>query len=288
MEASVFDYSGPASLLDVNSSEWKHSFRQCEEAQSIFESRNLYPPDYPWPRDPLHTWSRIWEYPYIRHHIENFMRSRWSNSQRPVIVDFGSGVTFFPWLVAETTQCSVICIDNDESFSKAFEPKNDSRQVEFLANNGWALPLDTASVDAVYSISVLEHIPDCHHLVKEFARVLKPDGLLCITMDIELDPKNSIGLHPTARLQLYDELGKHFCYLRASKTVAPSELLATLSSPFPQGVASSYRRNLVIQAKDLARVILGKSLPNRRWFLTCEGVVLKKKRNAEHRLRSDV
>ena len=281
MEASVFDYSGPANLLDVTSIEWKQSFRQCEEAQSIFWRRNLYPSDYPWPRDPLHTWSRLWEYPYVRQHLADFMRSRLSGSKRPVVVDFGSGITFFPWLIAEDIQCNVICIDNYESFSEAFEPKNGLKPVTFLANNGWELPLGAASVDAVYSVSVLEHVPDCHRLVKEFARVLKPDGLLCITIDIELDPTSSTGLHPASRSQLYCELGKHFSYRRATKTVAPSELLTTLSSPYPMGVASSYCQNIAMHAKDLARVILGRPLPNRRWFLTCEGVVLTRKREDE-------
>ena len=282
MESSVFDYSGPASLLDLNSTEWKQSFRQCEEAQRIFSSQNLYPTDYPWPRDPLHTWSRIWEYPYVNQHIADFMRSRLSPSPRPVVVDFGSGVTFFPSLLAENNHCEVICIDNNESFAKAFEPKNGLKPVTFLASNGWELPLGTASADAVYSVSVLEHVPDCHRLVKEFARVLKPEGLLCITIDIELDPTSNIGLHPASRSQLYTELSEHFCYRRDPKTVAPSELLTTLSSPYPMGVASSYSRKIAMLAKDFARVILGRSLPNRRWFLTCEGVVLTRKREDEH------
>ena len=45
-----------------------------------------------------------------------------------------------------------------------------------------ALPLSDASLDAVICSEVLEHIADYQRVLHEIRRVLKPDGLLCISV----------------------------------------------------------------------------------------------------------
>ena len=67
-------------------------------------------PEYNWPRDALHNWSRIWEYPYVYHQLK-FYRREFSDSF-PLIVDFGGGVTFFPFLVAKLGY-RIVCTDID-------------------------------------------------------------------------------------------------------------------------------------------------------------------------------
>lgn len=44
-----------------------------------------------------------------------------------------------------------------------------------------ALPFGRATFDAVISTEVLEHLENPHHLVKEFARILRPGGTLVVT-----------------------------------------------------------------------------------------------------------
>lgn len=74
-----------------------------------------------------------------------------------------------------------------------FQPDTESRQrlTEHLAALGGhgevqfqdvtALTFADASMDAVVSLDVLEHVPDYRAAVSEFARVLRPDGVLVAT-----------------------------------------------------------------------------------------------------------
>lgn len=49
------------------------------------------------------------------------------------------------------------------------------------------LSFDTASMDAVASLDVLEHVPDAARALREFARVLRPRGLLLLTVPFHAD-----------------------------------------------------------------------------------------------------
>jgi SAM-dependent methyltransferase len=44
-----------------------------------------------------------------------------------------------------------------------------------------SLPFEARSFDAVVATEVLEHLENPHHLAREFARVLKPHGMLVVT-----------------------------------------------------------------------------------------------------------
>ena len=48
--------------------------------------------------------------------------------------------------------------------------------------DGHALPYATSAFGSVYSNSVVEHIPDPHHVLPELSRVLRPGGLLILTV----------------------------------------------------------------------------------------------------------
>jgi SAM-dependent methyltransferase len=44
------------------------------------------------------------------------------------------------------------------------------------------LPFEDSSVDVIYTQHTLEHIRNLEHLLREFQRVLKPSGRLCVTV----------------------------------------------------------------------------------------------------------
>lgn len=62
---NVFDRSGLATLSDLQTLEWHDLFGLLEREQALFLEKEgqFQSPEYPWPKDPLHTWSRVREYP---------------------------------------------------------------------------------------------------------------------------------------------------------------------------------------------------------------------------------
>lgn len=109
----------------------------------------------------------------------------------------GSGVTFFP-LALSKLGYTVICTDTDPvcqkdlpRAAKAIAP--DSTAVSFRLTDGKILPFRDREVDAIYCISVLEHVPRFENTVLEMARVLKSGGRLILTIDLDLNGKHEIG-----------------------------------------------------------------------------------------------
>ena len=80
------------------------------------------------------------------------------------------------------------------------------------------LPLPSSFADAVVSFETLEHVQNQNTMLSEFARVLKPDGLLVISSpDKEVingpgktDSGNQFHIHELSKKEMIDLLEKHF------------------------------------------------------------------------------
>lgn len=233
----VFNRCGLAALSDFETPEWRGLFTLLEHEQSEFLAHEpLFPsPEYKWPRDPLRTWSRAWEYPYIYHHIDLWRSSKFAGSYSPLILDIGSGVTFFPFTIAKLG-CHVICADTDpiceEDISRAIEcVDHHPGKVEFRLIDSQGLPFDDGMADAIYCISVLEHIPDFEKTVEEMARILRPGGSLFLTVDLDLRGNAEIGV---ARYNLLiDCLAKWFRLQYPEFPKHPGDTLISTRGPFP-------------------------------------------------------
>src|SRR5262249_43224074 len=97
--------------------------------------------------------------------------------------------------------------------------------------DGVTLPLGDTEVDAIYCISVLEHIPTFQRTVEEMARVLRPDGLVLLTFDIDLRGDSEIG--PVHYSALRTSLDKHFTVAVREVTTHPRDMLHSDVGPFP-------------------------------------------------------
>jgi SAM-dependent methyltransferase len=231
-----FERSGLAALSDLQTPQWKETTALLEAEQTAFaaqESR-FRSPEYKWSRDPLHTCTRIWEYPYAYHHLRAWAARR-AGSGLPRVADVGSGVTFFPFAVAKLG-FDVVCSDTDPvaetDMNRAAKvlPHAPGR-VSFRASRGARMPFEDGELDAAYCISVLEHVPARAAFVGELARALKPGGLLVLTMDIDLGGGGDIS--PADYAVTRAALDRAFVVVRPEAFVHPLDMLHSLTGPYP-------------------------------------------------------
>jgi len=69
-----------------------------------------------------------------------------------------------------------------QRFQEFAEAENPNKQFALFCANGLALPFADNSFDKIICSEVLEHIPDYKAMLGEIDRLLKPDGLLAISV----------------------------------------------------------------------------------------------------------
>lgn len=230
-----FDKSGLAALSDLETTEWRELFDLLENEQATFLKKEaaFRSPEYKWPKDPLHTWSRVWEYPYVYNQIIKWRKSLQSDLL-PMVVDLGSGVTFFPFSVARLG-CHVVCCDVDPVCETDLRRASASvshfpGQVKFRLSTPQKLPFGDGEADVIYCISVLEHIPNPMETINEISRILKSGGLLLLTIDLDLRGDSEIGVEKHSKI--IHELRQHFHYADADSSVHPADLLTSGRGPY--------------------------------------------------------
>ncbi len=185
------------------------AFRELEVYSEGFLHRHrelLAPYARKWVLDPLHQWSRQWEYAFMHAAIADMARAA------PVrLLDAGCGLTFFPYFLLERYPgLEISSCDIDASLQELYErlSAHHPRHPAFGMADLTALPYPAESFDGLYCVSVLEHIPGRALAMKEFARVLRPGGRLIVSFDISLDGNRDISLEDAAIM--IKELERYF------------------------------------------------------------------------------
>jgi SAM-dependent methyltransferase len=282
VNANIFDRSGIAALDDLTAPECRELFLAMEREQAVFLTKedSFRSPEYKWPRDPLHTWSRCWEYPYVYRALsERFGRPEHRNHEPPLLADVGSGVTFFPFVVAKLG-CRVVCTDLDPICERDMARATGvcpclPGEVRFRRCSQDRLPFADEECDGVYCISVLEHVPNPMPTVHEIFRILKPGGLFCLTIDLDL--RGDLELGPAGYSELHRALRSCFELAAPVKSVHPRNMLTSTTGPYPVGIPPGLPR-LLFQAKQVVKPLIGR----RRWpadpfVLTVEGTLWRKR-----------
>lgn len=146
-----------------------------------------------WVKDPLSQWSRQWEYPFVFNKIKTLC----TKNDAIRILDAGSGVTFFPYYIKSHFPLTEIsCVDNDQNLERVYKQINihNKQKIDFFGSDIKELPYESDWFNAVYCISVLEHVTDHAKIVEEFHRIIKPGGSLVVTFDLSLDGTRDITI----------------------------------------------------------------------------------------------
>lgn len=198
-------------------------FRDMETYSNAFLQENMFLQDhYKWVKDPLHQWSRQWEYPYVYRSVMEYLNTRRTLHSPVKLLDAGSGVTFFPYYLASTIRnLDITCCDSDGALASLFDRVNQSARVEgevkFAKADLHALPFKDGSVDVVYCISVLEHTRRYSRILDDFLRILRPGGCLVLTFDIGLDGVSDIA--PESARVLLDEIDRKFACVHDGRDI---------------------------------------------------------------------
>lgn len=155
-----------------------------------------------WGQNPFQMWSRRWEYPFEVQKVSAYCAA---NADRPLkMLDGGSGVTYVPYLLVDRfPNLEVICCDTNTSYAPMFAAINQNvghNRVTFQEAMLQKLPYESASLDILCCMSVLEHTDNYAQIVNEFARVVKPGGLLVLTFDLSLDGRFQLSKSTAADL----------------------------------------------------------------------------------------
>jgi SAM-dependent methyltransferase len=281
-ENHVFDRAGLAALSDLHSPRCIELTAHLEREQQAFlehaaEFRSV---EYRWPHDSLHSWSRIWEYPYVYHHMERLCAASPVSASLHA-VDLGSGVTFFPFSVARLG-CHVTCADLDpvceKDLSRAIQVVGcKPGRVDFRLVNGPILPFHDREVDVLYCISVIEHIDRFERTFDEITRILKPEGILLLTFDLDLQGGPQLGISEYQRL--LTKVKKHFTLVHPETTVHPLDMLRSSNGPYGfQEPLSRSRKQCSLTRKVIRRLCGRRPAPAFSYSLAVMGQVLKNSR----------
>lgn len=275
---SIFDYSGIASLDDLGTDEWRSLFSGLEKVQQIFSAARPHVPEYPWPKDPLHNCIRVWEYPFVYHHLQTVV-ARYSQLPMPTIVDLGSGATFFPFAVAQLG-CRVIAVDADQraklSFDRAVgKVPCGTGEATFKVSDARAIELGDESVDCIYCISVLEHITDFERVVSEAGRILRSNGIFILTFDIDL--RGNFDLGPKAYDRLMHVLRDDFLPSYPERIVHPLRMLNSDNSIYPMYPHKSILGTIISPIRSMKDRLLNRGATQGRLLVSTYGVCLSKR-----------
>jgi ubiquinone/menaquinone biosynthesis C-methylase UbiE len=145
------------------------------------------------------------------------------------LVDFGCGNGAQTLLFAEDFD-RVTGVDVSEEFLGDFRREIVIRgledRIEAVATDGGSIPLPDGAADVVTSFTVLEHVPDEQAALAEMHRILRPGGILIITVpnrwwifethgaDLPLLPWNRVPLVSWWPKRLHDRWARARIYRR--------------------------------------------------------------------------
>jgi SAM-dependent methyltransferase len=177
-----------------------------------------------WVDDPLHQWSRRWEYPFVVSRLEQ------RSGHRGRALDAGSGLTFLPFqAAADGLVGTVDCVDVDRSLADGYRAIGCRYGVvRYQVCDLRHLPHRDGAFDVAWCVSVLEHVADPEAALEELLRVVRPGGTILLTFDISLDADRD----PLALLRACSEIGRRGHAVTGSSAIDlpfPDDLVTTRS-----------------------------------------------------------
>jgi SAM-dependent methyltransferase len=274
--------NGIALNSELSSHEFRLELKNCKKSEQEFlKKENLFrDKSYRWPKSAINNWGRIWEYPFVSLAIKSLLKN-----EKASILDFGSGITFFPYMLANnpkikeiyTLDNDLVCVEGNSKASLVFSKEGEvPKIIPLYTESGSSIRLEPNSIDLVYSISVIEHLENYEEIINEIFRILKPGGYFAVTLDVDL--RGDFALSQKQYKEFFDLLSCKFSAVFPNVNYHPLDILTTLNSPL-----QSERRTIFGRIKGLVKdVYLGSLRTGYRDYklnISCYGGVFMKIKN---------
>ena len=194
---------GVPTLASYNAASKSATYFEMEMFSNAFLTVNsLVTALYRSSRDPLHSWSRKYEYVWAAEALRAMLPASarkaligtWPRAAAKEKVDFyvvdaASGFTFFPQFLESRLGVKVIALDTDESYVSLFGGTAsrlldaDVPTIPFIVASIEKMGLPTGSIDAIIIVSVIDTFEPLIVAINEFKRVLKRGGRLLLSFN---------------------------------------------------------------------------------------------------------
>lgn len=127
------------------------------------------------------------------------MAQRWNLKQVKSMLDIGCGIGHWGRLLASHLhdQAKITGIDQEIKWIEKSQAAHIARPAHYLQASVYQLPFEDNSFDMVTCQTVLIHLKNPNEAIKEFLRVLKPNGLLAVA-----EPNNTAQLAVRSNLEI--------------------------------------------------------------------------------------
>jgi len=98
--------------------------------------------------------------------------------KKSFVLDFGCGTGNYACAIKKLTNANVFGVEPSDGMRQKAQEK--SNEIEFRKGDHNAIPFDNDFFDLIYMTNVIHHVPDLKAMFKEFSRILKQDGAVCI------------------------------------------------------------------------------------------------------------
>jgi len=123
----------------------------------------------------------------IKYNVEKYIKSQ-AKSVTVADIGCGAGVQSILW-AKSGYKVRGIDINQNLIDLAAKNASNSGLDIEFLCGSATDLPWQDSSIDVCLVPELLEHVPFWHECLEEFARILKPGGILFLSTNNKLCPK---------------------------------------------------------------------------------------------------